>query len=337
MKLSIIVPVYKVEEFMHECIESILRQQFSDFELILVDDGSPDRCGDICEEYAHKDKRIRVVHQSNQGLSAARNTGLDIAQGEYIAFIDSDDFIAPEFFSVAMHIFEKEPETDMVIMPVIIYYNSPEKNTYCPPVHHPIKGKDEIFATWINHNGFLHSYSWNKICRRHLYDNVRFPEGALFEDVYTTPRLINLCQTMRFATSDSNSIYNQAYFYRQRNSSITTNTGYKGHKDALTHHIQLFNQVCQSSLISKQVKNRYYLHLTNFLITTMRCKEALEGKENYTFTQTCMNHIQSFPFTFKELWKEDFSFRTKIKNLSLVLFGLHLHCFLYTGKWTNNQ
>ena len=94
-EISVIVPVYKVEEYLPQCIDSILAQTFTDFELLLVDDGSPDRCGEICEEYAGKDTRIRVFHQANAGLSCARNTGLMNARGRYVTFIDSDDYVKP--------------------------------------------------------------------------------------------------------------------------------------------------------------------------------------------------------------------------------------------------
>ena len=90
-ELSIIVPVYKVEPYLPKCIDSILAQTFSDFELILIDDGSPDRCGEICDEYAARDDRVVVIHRENRGVSAARNAGLDAARGEYIGFVDSDD------------------------------------------------------------------------------------------------------------------------------------------------------------------------------------------------------------------------------------------------------
>ena len=98
--ISVIVPVYKVETYLPTCVDSILSQTFSDFELILVDDGSPDACGAMCDGYAREDSRIRVIHQKNGGLSAARNTGLDIAKGEYVTFVDSDDVIAPDCLQV---------------------------------------------------------------------------------------------------------------------------------------------------------------------------------------------------------------------------------------------
>ena len=95
---SVIVPVYKVEKYIHQCVDSILAQSFSDFELILVDDGSPDNCGAICEEYAAKDPRVKVVHKENGGLSDARNVGLEMATGEYVLFVDSDDWVAPDMY-----------------------------------------------------------------------------------------------------------------------------------------------------------------------------------------------------------------------------------------------
>ena len=96
--ISVIVPVYKVEKYLNQCIESVLAQTYQNLEIILVDDGSPDRSGEICEEYAKKDTRIRVLHKSNGGLSTARNTGLQIISGAYIAFLDSDDYLAPDMY-----------------------------------------------------------------------------------------------------------------------------------------------------------------------------------------------------------------------------------------------
>ena len=92
-KISVIVPVYKVEAYLQECVDSILAQTFEDFELILVDDGSPDNCGAICDAYAGKDSRVKVIHQENQGLSGARNTGIEASKGEFLTFVDSDDMV----------------------------------------------------------------------------------------------------------------------------------------------------------------------------------------------------------------------------------------------------
>ena len=106
MKLSIIVPIYKVEKFLPKCIDSILEQTYSEFELILVDDGSPDYCPQICDEYAQKDNRIIVIHQKNSGVSVARNIGLKKASGKYIGFVDPDDFVAPEMFEKMVQVMD---------------------------------------------------------------------------------------------------------------------------------------------------------------------------------------------------------------------------------------
>lgn len=113
-ELSIIVPVYKVEKYLPKCIDSILAQTFRDFELILIDDGSPDNCGAICDEYAARDSRIKVIHQKNTGVSAARNAGLDIASGTYLGFVDSDDWIEPEMYAT-MIATAKEKQVDVVV------------------------------------------------------------------------------------------------------------------------------------------------------------------------------------------------------------------------------
>ena len=97
-RLSVIVPVYNVEKYIHKCIDSIIGQTFTDLEIILIDDGSPDRCGEICDEYAERDARVKVIHKENQGLSAARNDGIEHATGEWIAFVDSDDWCAPDYY-----------------------------------------------------------------------------------------------------------------------------------------------------------------------------------------------------------------------------------------------
>lgn len=337
MKLSIIVPVYNVEKYLHECIESILSQEFKDFELILVDDGSPDDCGNICDEYATSDRRVWVVHKSNGGLSSARNAGLDIATGEYIAFVDADDFIAPNFYSRAMQAIRQEPDLDLVEMPVVVYFNRPDKKIYSPSVTETVRGKDNIFATWIKNKGYLHAYSWNKICRKSLYDNLRFPVGVNFEDTYTTPQLLEQCQAIRYIpylndkSQTIGAMQTGAYYYRQRKSSITTATSYPGFKDAMTHHLELFART-RMPLLKKKTRNIYYLHLMNFFITMLRCEEATQS-ENLPFAEECMKQLKGFRFRMISLLKAKLSLRTKLKNLPLALFGPEFHCFLYTGKW----
>ena len=119
MKLSIIIPVYRVEATLNRCVESVTNQSFDDFEVILVDDGSPDRCPLMCDEWAQKDPRITVIHQTNAGLSAARNAGIDRAQGDYLTFVDSDDFIGTETLS---EVVEQLDDNDILEYPVCRFF-----------------------------------------------------------------------------------------------------------------------------------------------------------------------------------------------------------------------
>lgn len=112
--ISVIVPVYKVENYLNQCLESIVKQTYSNLEILLVDDGSPDRCPEICDEWARREKRVRAIHKRNGGLSDARNAGLALAQGELVMFVDSDDWIAPEMAEKMLEAMERE-EADMVI------------------------------------------------------------------------------------------------------------------------------------------------------------------------------------------------------------------------------
>lgn len=121
-KVSIVVPVYKVEEYIDRCLDSLLNQTLKDIEIILVDDGSPDNCPKICDEYAQKDARVRVVHKQNEGLGYARNSGMEVAVGEYIAFVDSDDFVDIRMFEELYDV-ARGNDSDVVYCNIYKYYN----------------------------------------------------------------------------------------------------------------------------------------------------------------------------------------------------------------------
>jgi len=181
-KISVIVPVYGVEEYLPKCLDSILNQTFRDLEVIAVDDGSPDRCGEICDEYAEKDDRIRVIHKENGGLSSARNAGLDIARGEFLSFVDSDDTLTPDCYEKAIGYSEKYG-ADLVCFGnwEIRMGTGERKPGLCPQKEELISGTEltrRIF-TWEN----LDSAACDKLFRRELFDGVRFPSGVWSEDV----------------------------------------------------------------------------------------------------------------------------------------------------------
>ena len=186
-KLSIIVPVYKVEQYIHKCVDSILNQTFTDFELILVDDGSPDNCGKICDEYAAKDKRVRVIHKENGGLSDARNAGIDVASGQVIGFVDSDDWIERCMYEEMLSYME-ENNLDIVCADTnqVKYGKAKFKPRYSK---NKIWVKDEAICEILN--GTLDNAAWNKIYKRSVIGNVRYPKGRIYEDVATTYKFIS--------------------------------------------------------------------------------------------------------------------------------------------------
>jgi len=179
---SVIVPVYKVEQYLRRCIESILTQSFEDFEAILVDDGSPDECGDICDEYAAKDERIRIIHQENMGLSGARNTGIANARGEYLVFVDSDDYVESTMLAGLHAKIQSDNKPDVLLYGYTTLAR--EMTKYFVPDLVPLEQiKYNIFTdTW-------HAYAWNKCFKRSFF-KYEFPLGKKFEDLYITPIIL---------------------------------------------------------------------------------------------------------------------------------------------------
>ena len=179
--VSIIIPVYKVEPYLRQCIESVLAQTHSALDIILVDDGSPDRCGEICEEYAARDSRIRVIHQENGGLSAARNTGLEVVKGNYITFVDSDDFVAENYVETLLK-WIVDSGADIACGGFVDYHTG-DKVT---PVNTELKPKilssaDFLEAMLYQHTG--DNAVWGKLYKKDIFKNLRFTVGILYEDL----------------------------------------------------------------------------------------------------------------------------------------------------------
>lgn len=220
--LSIIVPVYKVENYLQKCIDSILAQTFTDFELILVEDGSPDGCPVLCDAAAAKDARIRVLHQKNGGLSAARNAGLDVARGEWIGFVDSDDYIAPEMYE-ALYQAVQSTGADLALCD---YTAVDEAGTPCLP---PYTGlAQRIFTGWEllkRATNTMAQPAWNKLYRRAIFAQLRYPEGKLNEDLFLIPKI---CLQIQKAVVVPKALY----YYVQRGSSIMNGSKTLRHFDA---------------------------------------------------------------------------------------------------------
>lgn len=185
--ISVIVPVFNVEKYLKRCIESILGQTYRNLEVILVDDGSMDRCPQICDEYASKDVRIKVIHQKNGGLSSARNRGLDISSGEFIGFVDSDDYIYADMYESLLAKMQ-ESGADIVVCGVADEYEDVAEglhsDTYYVKQETEVSGRTAL--QYILEDRILVSHAWDKLYKRELWENIRFPIGKRFEDMYTT-------------------------------------------------------------------------------------------------------------------------------------------------------
>ena len=209
--ISIIVPIYNVEPFLKECIESIIKQTYQNLEIILVNDGSPDNCGTLCDEYAKNDNRIKVIHKKNGGLSSARNAGLDIATGEYIAFVDSDDCVSSDFIQ-RLYELCKENSAEIAECDFLKFIDRIEKNSKNPEV--------ELFSS-IEMQKRIYSKDyvrtivvWNKLYHKKIYKNLRFPEGKINEDEFITYKALD-------STDKKIAITNETlYYYRYNESSI---------------------------------------------------------------------------------------------------------------------
>ena len=220
--LSIIVPVYDVENYLQKCIDSILAQTFTDFELILVDDGSPDNCPALCDAAAAKDARIRVLHQKNGGLSAARNAGLDVARGEWIGFVDSDDYIVSEMYETLY----KAVQSTGADLALCDYVKVDETGALCTQTHVAVPQKSltgrELLqkAYWTTVQ-----IAWNKLYHRTIFAQLRYPVGKLNEDFFVIPEI---CLNTQKAVV----VPDVLYYYVQRGDSIMGKSRTLRHYDA---------------------------------------------------------------------------------------------------------
>lgn len=216
--ISIIVPVYRAEKYLPDCIESLMAQTFTDIEIILVDDGSPDASGAMCDEYVKKDPRIRVIHQSNQGVSVARNNGIDAAAGKYLMFVDSDDWVNPDFCRLPYEVAEKHG-ADCIMFKYIWVENG--KYEQQSDFEDGVKSNYEAMCMMDQGVGIG---PCNKLFRRELFAGIRFPEGRRYEDIVVLPKLLQAANAIYY-------INTPLHYYRGNSGSSTHSYSHKANKD----------------------------------------------------------------------------------------------------------
>lgn len=232
--VSVIVPVYKVEEYLKECVDSIINQTYKNIEIILIDDGSPDNCGKICDEYVKKDSRIKVIHKENGGLSSARNAGLDVAKGEYIAFVDSDDWLMPTYvydmLKIAMKYNKEIVQCGHAKNVDDLYL----KKELSKDKELSFFEKNEAIYNLNVKNHGEYIVVWNKLYRKELFENIRFPVNRINEDTFVTYKLFWNCKGEIAFTRK------KLYYYRQREGSIMNNKFNIRRYDALDGYQEQF-------------------------------------------------------------------------------------------------
>lgn len=234
MKLSIIIPVYRVEDTLNRCVESVLNQNLDDFEVILVDDGSPDKCPHMCDDWAKRDAHIQVIHKSNGGLGDARNAGIDIAQGDYLTFVDSDDYLAANTYAPLLQLIE---EVDLLEYSMTSRLSLPDC-TYTDTEEY-----------WLQTRAYLHTYACNKIYKKSLFSHIRYPKDYVFEDVYTLPHLLKSAKKIKTSSKGY-------YHYCYNPQGITAKADGKQLEMLLDAHL----------LSGMPMDDTYYLHLLNIQI-----------------------------------------------------------------------
>ena len=235
--ISVIVPIYKVESYLTRCLDSIVGQTYRNLEIILVDDGSPDNCGAICDRYAEKDSRILVIHQQNAGVSAARNAGLDIMTGEYVTFVDPDDWLATEAVQVLYERLECDGSDIAVGRHTDIYEDGRENDRFCCWMRDDVITSEDVLRDMGTTRQFVVA-SWGKLYRRELLEGIRYPVLTVGEDCWVYPDIIEKCKHI--------SVVDQLiYFYYQRADSAYHVYDSNGQRDSLEANLKLVKVLYQ--------------------------------------------------------------------------------------------
>lgn len=254
--ISVIVPVYKVEKYLDKCVRSIVDQTYTNLEILLVDDGSPDNCGAMCDAWAQKDKRIRVIHKENGGLSDARNVGMAAATGEYIAFVDSDDWVHVRYIE---RLYAALTEHNAPISACSVrFVCEAEEIPAQSPANSIALTTEEALRTLIRGEG-VRAVAWNKLYHRDLLQDETFPIGKYHEDEFFTYRLIAKAQTVAYVPEE-------LYYYLQRGSGIMGSVSIR--------HLDMLEAWCERLCF---LKEQY---------------PALYKKDKVTFAVGCVNFYQ---------------------------------------------
>ncbi|MBR1792785.1 MAG: glycosyltransferase family 2 protein [Bacteroidales bacterium] len=273
-KVSVIVPVYKVEKYIRRCVDSIVLQTYKNIEVILVDDGSPDQCGDICDDYANKYSYIKVIHQENRGQAAARNTGVSFSTGDYVTFVDSDDFITSDYVETLVGLVSRYG-TDVAIAGFVYQYED-------KPIKHSLSNIDEGF---MSTEDVLRSMNYGsrgmgciacvKLYRKKLLEQYPEPEGKIYEDLATTYKIIGAVDKVAWSSK-------KIYYWMQRKGSTMHSMFDSKHLYGLTaaqEQIEYLKTYYPTCVLSG--KARYMGKIAELMSIVLHSSNGRDRKDNY--------------------------------------------------------
>lgn len=287
--VSIIVPIYNVEKYLKKCIESIINQTYKNIEIILVDDGSPDKCGEICEEYSKKDNRIVVIHKQNGGLSDARNKGIKVAKGKYITFVDSDDYVDYRYIEL-LYKAVKENNTKIAQCNIAKVNMSGNIIARLGYKENSIKTSKNMLNDIYSSHLIENIVVWNKLYLKEMFNNISFPVGKIHEDEFTTFKILY--------NVDKISIVNEyLYYYRQTDESIIGKKFNKKRMDlleALEERISFLKEKKEYDLYKKTLK--YYIEqLRVYFIKTKKYignSSKIQKTIKYKYKIACEEYLK---------------------------------------------
>lgn len=314
--ISIIIPIYNVEKYLGKCIESIINQTYENLEIILVNDGSKDDSKNICEFYQKKDKRIIVINKKNGGLSDARNTGLDVARGKYIGFVDSDDFIDRNMYQILYNDIVSN-NADIAICNYKKIYENELVNVENKLNNTEIYNKEDAIRLLIMGDK-INDYAWNKLYKAELFKNIKYPVGRNMEDMGTTYKVFEIAERIT---------YNEyiGYYYLQRNNSILASINkkfildlYEMKYNKYSHLRKLYPKYIEILDINRLNFTKYYFM---FMVD---CKEL-----DLLKFEEFKNEYQFYKLNYKKYRKKmENNKKIKIENY-ILFFNLKLFIFLY--------
>ncbi len=271
--ITIVVPVYKVQEYLSRCVDSILNQTYTDFQLLLVDDGSPDNCGKMCDEYAEKDSRIFVIHQKNGGLSAARNTGInwfyEQNKSDYITFLDSDDWIHPDYLKILMDGISKNDVKISVCNYTRVTDVIPHENF--DNIKYELTSPEDFL---VNHS-WQYNYAWGKLYHKSVFYDVRYPVGKNFEDTFTTYKLLHQCEKITYTDTP-------LYYYFRNETGISRspwNTSELVIFDAMQEQMQFYKETGLKKAFDKEFELFVHHHAYQIVRIKDNKKDLRKNKQ----------------------------------------------------------